>query len=66
MLAKGIVAAAKETKLKIPLVVRMSGTNNDIGKKILEEFTQSNKQIKIVMAENLGDAAEKAANLIKQ
>jgi len=53
-LAKGLITAAKEVKLKVPLVVRLSGTNFKEGKKILEE-----SNLKILSANDLDDAAKK-------
>jgi len=53
-IADGIVAAAKETHLTVPLVVRMKGTNEDIGKKILKD-----SGLPIISAENMADAAQK-------
>jgi succinyl-CoA synthetase beta subunit len=53
-IADGIVAAAKETHLSVPLVVRMKGTNEDIGKKILKD-----SGLPIIAADNMADAAQK-------
>ncbi len=53
-IADGIVAAAKETQLSVPLVVRMKGTNEDIGKKILKD-----SGLPIISADNMADAAQK-------
>jgi succinyl-CoA synthetase beta subunit len=53
-IAEGIVAAAKETHLAVPLVVRMKGTNEDIGKKILKD-----SGLPIIAANNMADAAQK-------
>ena len=53
-IANGIVAAAKETKLSVPLVVRMKGTNEDIGKQILKD-----SGLPIISADNMADAAQK-------
>ena len=53
-IADGIVAAAKETHLSVPLVVRMKGTNEDIGRKILKD-----SGLPIISAENMADAAQK-------
>jgi succinyl-CoA synthetase beta subunit len=53
-IAEGIVAAAKETHLSVPLVVRMKGTNEDIGKKILKD-----SGLPIIAADNMADAAQK-------
>ncbi len=54
IIANGIVTAAKEVKLNVPLVVRLEGTNVDLGKKILAE-----SGLPIVSADNLADAADK-------
>jgi succinyl-CoA synthetase beta subunit len=53
-IANGIVAAAKETHLSVPLVVRMKGTNEDIGKQILKD-----SGLPIISADNMADAAQK-------
>ena len=53
-IAAGIVAAARETHLSVPLVVRMKGTNEDIGKKIL-----SDSGLPIITADAMGEAATK-------
>ena len=60
VLAQGLVEAAKETNLKIPLVVRLAGTNFQEGKKILEE-----SNLKILPASDLNDAAKKIVDAIK-
>jgi succinyl-CoA synthetase beta subunit len=53
-IANGIVAAARETRLSVPLVVRMKGTNEDIGKQILKD-----SGLPIISADNMSDAAQK-------
>ena len=60
VLAQGVVEAAKEIKLKVPLVVRLAGTNFKEGKKILNE-----SNLKILSADNLNDAAKKIVEAIK-
>ena len=60
VLAQGIVEAAKETKINIPLVVRLAGTNSKEGKKILDE-----SGLKIISASDLGDAAKKIVKQVK-
>ena len=60
ILAKGIIEAAKETKIHIPLVVRLAGTNYQEGKKIL-----NNSSLKIISANNLAEAAKKIVEAIK-
>jgi len=54
IIAEGIVAAAKEVNLSVPLVVRLEGTNVDKGKEIL-----ASSGLAIVPANDLGDAAKK-------
>ena len=54
IIAAGVVAAAKEVSLAVPLVVRLAGTNVELGKKILAE-----SELDIVAADDLDDAAEK-------
>jgi len=61
IIAEGIVAAAKEVNLAVPLVVRLEGTNVQQGKDIL-----ANSGLPIVSADNLGDAAEKIVAQVKQ
>ncbi|MEO8767987.1 MAG: ADP-forming succinate--CoA ligase subunit beta [Nitrosospira sp.] len=55
VIAEGVVAAAREVKLNVPLVVRLEGTNADLGKKILADSA-----LPIILAGNMADAAEKA------
>jgi succinyl-CoA synthetase beta subunit len=61
IIAEGVIAAAKEVSLKVPLVVRLEGTNVDLGKKILSE-----SGLAITAADNLADAAEKVVKAVKQ
>jgi succinyl-CoA synthetase beta subunit len=61
VIAEGIVAAAREVSLHVPLVVRLEGTNVDLGKKILTE-----SGLPIVSADNLADAAEKVVHAVKE
>ena len=60
VLAQGVVEAAKEVKLKVPLVVRLAGTNFKEGKRILDK-----SNLKILSADNLNDAAKKIVEAIK-
>ncbi|WP_159996232.1 ADP-forming succinate--CoA ligase subunit beta [Roseomonas sp. 18066] len=60
MIANGIVVAAKNLTLSVPLVVRLEGTNVDLGKKILAE-----SGLAIIPADNLADAAEKVVRAVK-
>ena len=60
VLAQGVVDAAKETKINLPIVVRLAGTNFEQGKKILD-----NSGLKIISASDLSDAAEKIVKEVK-
>ena len=60
VLAQGVVDAAKEMKINVPLVVRLAGTNFKEGKEILD-----NSELKLISAENLDDAAKKIVEAIK-
>ena len=60
VLAQGVVEAAREIKIEVPLVVRLAGTNFEEGKKILD-----NSGLKIISASDLSDAARKVVKAIK-
>jgi len=60
VLAQGVVDAAKEIKIEVPLVVRLAGTKFEEGKKILD-----NSGLKIISASDLSDAAKKVVQAIK-
>ena len=60
VLAQGVVNAAKEINIEVPLVVRLAGTNFKEGKEILD-----NSGLKLISAENLDDAAKKIVDAIK-
>ena len=59
-IAEGVVAASKAVGLKVPLVVRMKGTNEDLGKEILAK-----SGLPIIIANNMGEAAEKVVAAAK-
>lgn len=61
VIADGVVAAAREVSLNVPLVVRLEGTNVEQGKKILSE-----SGLPIITADNLADAAEKVVKAVKE
>ena len=60
VLAQGVLEAVKETKLTLPLVVRLAGTNVELGKEILKK-----SKLKIISANNLSDAAKKIIEATK-
>jgi succinyl-CoA synthetase beta subunit len=59
VIAEGVVAAARQVSLKVPLVVRLAGTNVDLGKKILAD-----SGLPIISGSNMADAAEKVVKAI--
>jgi len=59
-IATGVVAAARETHLAVPLVVRMKGTNEDLGKQILKD-----SGLPIISADSMADAATKIVDAVK-
>ncbi|MGH7963878.1 MAG: succinate--CoA ligase subunit beta, partial [Candidatus Binatia bacterium] len=60
VVATGVVEAAKQVKLSVPLVVRLEGTNVELGKKILAD-----SGLNIIAANDLADAAKKAVESTK-
>jgi succinyl-CoA synthetase beta subunit len=60
VIAEGVITAARELGLTMPLVVRLEGTNVDKGKKILRE-----SGLNIITADNLADAAAKVVSAVK-
>jgi succinyl-CoA synthetase beta subunit len=60
-IAAGVVTAAREVRLSVPLVVRMKGTNEDLGKKILAD-----SGLPIITAGNMGEAGQKAVAAVKE
>ena len=61
VIAEGVVGAAREVNLHVPLVVRLEGTNVDLGKKIMQQ-----SGLPILAAENLADAAQKIVTAVKE
>ena len=60
IIAEGVIAAARELSVKVPLVVRLEGTNVELGKKILSE-----SGLAVVAADNLADAAKKITDAVR-
>ena len=60
VLAQGVVDAAQEINLSVPLIVRLAGTNEEIGKEILKK-----SNLKIISANNLSEAAKKIVDSVK-
>jgi succinyl-CoA synthetase beta subunit len=61
VIAEGVVAAVKDVGLKVPLVVRLEGTNVDAGKKIIKE-----SGLNVIAADDLDDAAQKIVKAVKE
>jgi succinyl-CoA synthetase beta subunit len=61
VIAEGVVAAVKEVGLRVPLVVRLEGTNVELGKKIIAE-----SNLNVTSADDLDDAAQKIVNAVKR
>lgn len=61
IIAEGIVAAAKETAISVPLVVRLNGTNARQGRQILQD-----SGLKIIVAEELAEAAKKIVTMVER
>ena len=59
-IAEGVIAASRAVQLKVPLVVRMKGTNEDLGKKMLAE-----SGLPIISADNMAEAAQKVVAAVK-
>ncbi|MFH1728076.1 MAG: ADP-forming succinate--CoA ligase subunit beta [Pseudomonadota bacterium] len=60
VIASGIVAASKKLELKVPLIIRLEGTNVELGKKILQE-----SGLDLITADDMADAAKKAVDATK-
>ncbi len=60
-IAEGIISAARDVDLRVPLVVRMKGTNEELGRKMLQE-----SGLPIISANDMADAAQKIVNAVKQ
>lgn len=61
VIAEGVIAAVKDVGLKVPLVVRLEGTNVELGKKIIGE-----SGLNVISADDLDDAAQKVVNAVKK
>ena len=61
IIAEGIIAAARETSLKVPLVVRLEGTNVELGKETIKK-----SGLQVIPADNLADAAEKIVHEVNK
>jgi succinyl-CoA synthetase beta subunit len=60
VIAEGVIAAVREVGLQVPLVVRLEGTNVELGKKIINE-----SGLNVISADDLDDAAKKIVGAVK-
>ena len=65
VIAEGIIQAAKLVNLRVPLVVRLTGTNAKEGNALLNAHQKTDKNLKVVVASDLDDAAVKAVKTAK-
>ena len=61
VIAEGVVAAVKEVGLQVPLVVRLEGTNVELGKQIIRD-----SKLNVIPADDLDDAAQKIVKAVKE
>jgi succinyl-CoA synthetase beta subunit len=61
VIAEGVIAAVRDVGLKVPLVVRLEGTNVDLGKKIIKD-----SGLNVIPADDLNDAAKKIVKAVKE
>ena len=66
VIANGIIQAAMLVDLKVPLVVRLHGTNAKEGKALLEEFNKTTKKLNIIVGKDLDDGARKAVETVNK
>jgi len=65
IIANGIIGAATKIGIKVPIVVRLTGTNSEEGKSIINEFAQKNKEYNFIAVNELDEAANVAVKLSK-
>jgi succinyl-CoA synthetase beta subunit len=65
VIAQGIIQAVQKLGVDVPVVVRLTGTNADKGRQLLQEFAQKNKNVKFITAKDLDEAANRAVESVK-
>lgn len=58
VIAQGVIEAAKQVSVSVPITVRLTGTNADLGCKLLEEFASANSQLKLSVVPSFDAAAD--------
>jgi len=66
VIAQGIIQAAEKVGVNVPIVVRLTGTNADQGRKMIEDFGKKNQKITFITAKDLDQAAEFAVSAVKK
>jgi succinyl-CoA synthetase beta subunit len=66
VIAQGIINAASTIGIKTPLIIRLQGTNYEEGKRLIEEHSNDNNNVDIILANDLDDAATKAVQLAEE
>jgi succinyl-CoA synthetase beta subunit len=66
VIAQGIIQAAEKVGVNVPIVVRLTGTNADEGRRMIEEFGKKNQKITFITAKDLDQAAEFAVSAVKK
>jgi succinyl-CoA synthetase beta subunit len=66
VIAQGIINAASTIGIKTPLIIRLQGTNYEEGKRLIEEHSNDNNNVNIILANDLDDAATKAVQLAEE
>jgi len=65
IIAKGVIKAAETVGVRVPIVIRLTGTNSEEGKKLIEEFSQKNQNFTFLTANDLDEAANLAVKAAK-
>ncbi len=63
VIAQGVIQAAEQVKVSVPITVRLTGTNADIGQKMIAEFVKKNQQVKMTVISDFDKAATAAVKL---
>jgi succinyl-CoA synthetase beta subunit len=65
VIAEGVIKAAEQVKVTIPITVRLTGTNSDLGQKMIQDFVAKNSHIKMQVIPDFDQAASRAVELAR-
>lgn len=65
IIANGIIKAAANTGVRVPIVIRLTGTNKEEGNKIIRDFAEKNKEFRLIVVNDLDEAAAEAVKVSK-